>query len=413
MAPAASTAAAGTGAVSLFTWDRCTPGAAAVQLPTTTGSRPHRGIRGRRPALSRAIGAFVAYPRASAARAPGTSPWSTSPASASPPCRTRPRRPTTVDLSADGATLAYDFAAQVAAPTSIYVGPPGQLAAATVPAAAGLVQAMPSLSADGATVAFVATGGGTLRPYVFNTIAGVVALVDGVSAGQIVQPAITPDASQVAYVVAAGTAPSGLATAGATSIVVSRSTSGRSPPAPRRRSARRPCRRARPACRPAISATGQTVVFATTNGSGSDMWSAQRAPALTVTPAFDLGTVPIGSSSPPAAVTFTNPSTVGIVLGPVTALAAPFSITADTCSNLLVPPTGTCTVTVVFTPTTDDESTTSLTVAGTGRQRHRAAVRRGPRPRPGDLDQPVDPAVPDHRRRLTRRPGGGDGDEQR
>ena len=117
---------------------------------------------------------------------------------------------------------------------------------------------------------------------------------------------------------------------------------------------------------PAISATGQVALFASGGAQSSDVWLAQRVPALTVTPAFDLGTVAVGSSSQPAAVTFTNASSVGIQLGAFAGVAAPFTVGPNTCEDVIVPPAGTCTVTVVFTPTAAVDSTATVTVGAQG-----------------------------------------------
>ncbi len=84
------------------------------------------------------------------------------------------------------------------------------------------------------------------------------------------------------------------------------------------------------------------------------------APAISVTdsvaPANDLqvpfGTVNTGSSASQT-VTVTNTGTTSLVVGAVgstNALAAPFSKTADTCSNQTVAPSGSCTITISFAP---------------------------------------------------------------
>jgi hypothetical protein len=253
----------------------------------------------------------------------------------------------------------------------VFVGAPGT-GGAPVPAPAGTAVAMPSLSADGTTVAFVDNATGSLRPYVYSATTGAApALVGAASPGQVVQPALTPDASQLAYTVATAVdGPSGLAIpAGTASTVeVARSTSGLFTSSERELLSSAPVPAGTTSATPAISATGQLTIFATSNGAGSDVWAAQRPAALTVSPSatFDLGTVAIGSSSPPARVTFANPSTVGIALGPITPPGAPFAVVADTCSSVVVPAGGSCDVTVAFRPTDAVQSTATLTVGGEG-----------------------------------------------
>jgi Abnormal spindle-like microcephaly-assoc'd, ASPM-SPD-2-Hydin len=355
VAPSAPTAAPGAGTVTLYAWDRCAGGA-----PLPVGGTATLGLTSAstvaRPALSR-DGAVIAY----AARATAADAWRIAVVAAGTETEvpSGPAALTTVDLSADGATLAYDHGTDATLPPSaIYVGPAGQPPSATVPAT-GAVMTMPSLSADGATVAFVAGATpGAQRPFVYSTLTKAAPVnIDNTTPGQATQPAITPDGVQVAYAVGAN---------GPSAIVVARSTSGMFATGALEAISVSPVPAGSTSTAPAISATGQMTVFATGNGQGSDIWSAARLPALTVTPAFDLGTVAVGAASQPAAVTFTNPSSVGILLGPVAALPAPFSITADTCSNALVPGAGTCTVTVVFAPTAATASSATLTVAGQG-----------------------------------------------
>ena len=127
-----------------------------------------------------------------------------------------PATTTTVDLSADGSTLAYDAGADPAGPpTAIYVGPVGSPAVA-VPALAGATVAGDAQPVGGRHVGRLRRQrAGTLRPYVSSSVTGTTSpALDSTSPGQVVQPAITPDGSQVAYC--------RVGTTGATGLVIAR-----------------------------------------------------------------------------------------------------------------------------------------------------------------------------------------------
>src|SRR6478735_5924985 len=337
--------------VSLYVTNRCTPTppTAIVDVPLASSVI--------RPALSR-DGSSIAYgvqPAAAGGWHVGVIP--SAPGGTESAVPGSPLAVTTVDLSADGSQLAYDFNPTSATqPSAVYVGPPGQPPSPTVQLASAAVMAMPSLTADGATVAFVAGAAGSTIPYVASPVTGTPAPIGTTSA---IQPAITPDGSQVALSVAQ---------AGGSSIVVVRATSpGFATFEPETVSVS-PV----PATSvsPTISATGQVTVFAAGDGQTSSAWIAQRSPlpALNVSPSgtIDLGTVAIGSSSQPAKVSFSNPSTVGVAIATVPPLAAPFTTVTDACSNSIVPPGGTCVITVAFKPTATGQSSASLVVSGDG-----------------------------------------------
>lgn len=74
-----------------------------------------------------------------------------------------------------------------------------------------------------------------------------------------------------------------------------------------------------------------------------------------------LGNVSIGNSAD-ATVTVSNTGTANLAIGAVTPLSAPFSITADTCSNKTLAPNGVCTLTVRFTPTANAASTGTFNI---------------------------------------------------
>ncbi|MGE5174717.1 MAG: choice-of-anchor D domain-containing protein, partial [Betaproteobacteria bacterium] len=99
------------------------------------------------------------------------------------------------------------------------------------------------------------------------------------------------------------------------------------------------------------------TVTVNVSGTGATVSS----PAITVTdsvaPTNDL-LVPFGAiaagSSGTQTVTVTNSGNAALVLGAVgttDALAAPFTITADTCSNQTIAPAASCTLTIAFAPT--------------------------------------------------------------
>jgi hypothetical protein len=96
------------------------------------------------------------------------------------------------------------------------------------------------------------------------------------------------------------------------------------------------------------------------------------APAITVTdsvaPTTDL-TVPFGSvnvgASAAQTVTVTNSGTANLTVGAVGSsnpLAAPFSLSNDTCSNQTIAPSASCTMTVRFAPTATGSFTDSFTI---------------------------------------------------
>ena len=96
------------------------------------------------------------------------------------------------------------------------------------------------------------------------------------------------------------------------------------------------------------------------------------APAISVTdsvaPATDLS-VPFGSvntgSSANQTVTITNTGTANLLVGAAgstNALAAPFSIKTDTCSNQTIAPAASCTLTVAFAPTATGTFTDSFNI---------------------------------------------------
>lgn len=125
------------------------------------------------------------------------------------------------------------------------------------------------------------------------------------------------------------------------------------------------------------------VIFALT-GTGT----AQLVPLITVTdsiaPANDLkvpfGGVAVGNSAD-ATVTITNTGTSNLILGTIASadpLAAPFSITGNTCTGATIAPSAACTFSLHFAPTADGPANdtfdiptnvagaVTMTVSGTG-----------------------------------------------
>lgn len=96
--------------------------------------------------------------------------------------------------------------------------------------------------------------------------------------------------------------------------------------------------------------------------------SAASPPTLSVSPAsHDFGEVDVGSTSP--AQTFTLTNTGGAALTPTITVtgtwAADFQVQNDTCSGQSLPPGGTCTLQVVFSPSNEGMESAQLLVGST------------------------------------------------
>ncbi len=114
--------------------------------------------------------------------------------------------------------------------------------------------------------------------------------------------------------------------------------------------------------------TAKASVAVNVSGTGA----AVAVPAITVTdsvaPTTDLS-VPFGSiiigASASQTVTVTNTGTANLIMGAVGSsnpLAAPFSITNDTCSNQTIAPAAACTITVGFAPTSTGSVSDSFNI---------------------------------------------------
>jgi hypothetical protein len=113
------------------------------------------------------------------------------------------------------------------------------------------------------------------------------------------------------------------------------------------------------------------------------------SPAITVVdsvpPGNDLdipfGDVTVNPATPPdETITVSNSGTADLMIGPLTAPVAPFSLSNDTCSNRTLAPTENCSATVSFAPTSadpfnsildipsndPDDPTTTVTLSGVG-----------------------------------------------
>ena len=245
--------------------------------------------------------------------------------------------------------------------------------------------ANPSLSADGRYVAFtsnspdVVGAGGLTTPqvYVRDLAAGVTKIVSSspgqVMAGSLDEAEISPDGTQVALMFAANPPPGGKPVR---EVFVARSSAGYFDnavfdlvsygvsDAPT----------STDSYAPSMSSNGRYVAFtsgannelagvATPNG--LNIWMRERPIALDITPSLNFGTLPLGVQSAPQNAVVTNTSGVDINIGAVTPPAAPFSIIANGCGGVL-PPGGSCAVTIVFTPTAPGGASSSVTVSGDG-----------------------------------------------
>jgi len=298
---------------------------------------------------------------------------------------------TTVDMSGDGTTVVFDAGAVAgSSPTAVYswkptgATPVAPTVVSVAPggAPASGVNAMPSVSKDAATIAFVSNSpdfgvtSSTLQLYV-GPAAGRFRLVTGSSSntpqsGNVVQPDLTPDGTQVAYTLepaapAPGTdVPAGqpssvlvarLADTSATTVDQISAVAGA--PVPGTSSA------------PAISETGRFTIYESDAGTslsgnaqfgaGVQIWSTERT--LSVASTTDLGTVDVGTPTAPVAIAVTNPLTVPVSIGQIAQPGSGFVIGPDTCSNTTIAGGATCVVTVVFTPAAAVTSTATLTIA--------------------------------------------------
>ncbi|MDI6791769.1 MAG: choice-of-anchor D domain-containing protein [bacterium] len=91
-----------------------------------------------------------------------------------------------------------------------------------------------------------------------------------------------------------------------------------------------------------------------------------RIPQIFVAPtSHDFGDVPIGSPSAPQIFTISNPGKADLVIGSITLTpdASKFSLQKDNCSGRTLAPSRTCTLKVVFSPTSPGSKGTNITIA--------------------------------------------------
>jgi hypothetical protein len=126
---------------------------------------------------------------------------------------------------------------------------------------------------------------------------------------------------------------------------------------------------------PALSATGRVVTFETGVGAemvpgtptdGSRQVVSATFPVELSMPALDVGTVPPKWPSPEWFVSVTNTGASSFVPTRIIASDKQFEITGGSCFGASVPPGGSCSVRVVFTPRAAGDVMASLTVAEEG-----------------------------------------------
>jgi Tol biopolymer transport system component len=126
---------------------------------------------------------------------------------------------------------------------------------------------------------------------------------------------------------------------------------------------------------PALSGTGRVVTFETAVGAemvpgtptdGERQVVSATFPVELSMPALDVGTVPPKWPSPEWFVSVTNTGASSFVPTRITASDEQFEITGGSCFGASVPPGGSCSVRVVFTPRAGGDVMASLTVAEEG-----------------------------------------------
>lgn len=126
---------------------------------------------------------------------------------------------------------------------------------------------------------------------------------------------------------------------------------------------------------PALSATGRVVTFETgaasqmvpgTPADGARQIVSATFPVELSMPALDVGTVPPKWPSPEWFVTVTNTGASSFVPTRITTSEKEFEITGGSCFGASLPPGGTCSVRIVFTPKVAGDVLATLTVAEEG-----------------------------------------------
>jgi hypothetical protein len=108
---------------------------------------------------------------------------------------------------------------------------------------------------------------------------------------------------------------------------------------------------------------GKSSVTMNVSGMGTGVSTPRISVSDSVAPAEDLS-VPFGSvtagNSAKQTVTVMNTGTAGLLMGQITPPSSPFTVETDGCSRQTVAPQGTCTVGLVFAPTTEGASSSTL-----------------------------------------------------
>lgn len=382
----------------IFTWDRCTAGATPVYVSNAHGVLPNSTDTPGPLAIS-ADGRYVAYIATSATLGAVAARINTSPTITEDQLEDGFFNGNSIDISDDGSLVAVGGqntisdltrnVVEVWAPPCVLVGEfswncnVDMISAGTTTQNSAEVNRNPSLSADGRYIAFTSntvSGGGTAltrrQVYVRDRVAGATKIVSTAAgqlmAGDLDDPEITPDGTQVALVQAT----TGVTGKPVSEVFVARSSSGffdtaafdlisygvsGSPTST-------------DSVQPSLSSNGRYVAFAsaanaelsgTTLPAGTEVWMRQRPIALDITPGLDFGTIDPGTTSAPKTATVTNTSGVAINIGAVIPPAAPFSITSNTCGGSL-PAGASCSITLVFSPTAPGSASSSVTVTGDG-----------------------------------------------
>ncbi len=411
---------------SIYTWNRCTPAAAPVFVSNAGGILPASTDPVGALAIS-ADGRYVAYTAVNASLGSRVARVDTNPpitAASEALLQAGFFNPNSIDISDDGAFLAIGGQTTIDDRTRNVVEgwypPCGITVGSEFPTCAtelisvgntGLnnseINRNPSVSADGRYVAFTsnrpdivgAAALTTRQVYVQDRGTGVTRLVSTspgqLMSGEVDDPEISPDGTQIALVHAGAPAP-GAKPVG--QVFVARSLSGffdsatfdlvsyGVSDAPT----------STDSFMPSMSSNGRYVAFSSaanlelsgvTMPNTLNVWMRQRPIALDITPALDFGTVTPGGQSAPQNAVVTNTSGISINIGAVTPPAAPFSITANGCGGPLGPGAS-CAITVVFSPTAPGGASSTVGVSGDGLSVSASLLGNGlapPLPTPGSL----------------------------
>ncbi len=384
----------------IFSWDRCTAGSSPVYISGAGGLLTSMAdVVG--PLAISADGSHVGYVAVSAAGGSIAARINTTPTLTEDQLHDGFFNGNSIDISDDGAFLALggqstvnDLTRNVVdgwAPPCVPVGEFSYncnsqlISVGSTGQNASEVNYKPSTSADGRYVAFTsnipdyvgAAGLTANQVYVRDRVTNATRLVSTTPStlmpGSVDDPEISPDGSQIALVQAA---PPTANAKPVREVFVARSTSGYFDAAafdlvsygvsgaPT----------SQDSGLPSMSSNGRYVAFASgannelsgvTLPAGLEVWMRTRPIALDITPSIDFGTVDLGGQSAPKDAVITNTSNVAINIASVSPPTAPFTITTNGCAGVL-PPSATCTVTLVFSPTAAGGASSSFNVSGDG-----------------------------------------------